>query len=377
MNQINYSVIGLGFGDEGKGLTVDYLANGESNAAVIRHSGGHQVGHGVMHNGEVHEFRHFGSGTFRGVPTYWMPACTVSPISFQIEHMTLFEKFGIKPELNVMSNCPVTTMYDVAYNRAINSINKHGSVGVGFAATLKRHQLVPLFANDLKYKFITKQKLDSIFKYYLELIEEPNLQRAFGYFLGDLKFTPEIFLQSCEYFVENTNINTVKFDMTNFSTFIFEGNQGMLLDKDHGIFPNVTYGNTSNKAILRLPDEVYYVTRCYSTRHGHGPLQNEDKPLPVLKNNQWETNHLNPHQGEFRHSLLSYDHIKYAIDCDSMYLDDCTSKTLVITCMDQIDNPMMTVGKDIVPLNLELFEDLVDHLIVNTSPSSDTFKQLW
>jgi adenylosuccinate synthase len=47
---------------------------------VIRFSGGHQAGHTVVTDDTRHVFSNFGSGTLRGVPTYWSKFCTVEPI---------------------------------------------------------------------------------------------------------------------------------------------------------------------------------------------------------------------------------------------------------------------------------------------------------
>ena len=65
------AVIGLGFGDEGKGSVVSYLTKACDSTIVARFSGGHQVGHTVCTNNTRHVFSNFGSGTLNGTPTYW------------------------------------------------------------------------------------------------------------------------------------------------------------------------------------------------------------------------------------------------------------------------------------------------------------------
>ena len=65
-------VIGLGFGDEGKGITTSYLCKKlEGTKIVVRFNGGHQAGHTVVFNGKRHIFSSWGSGTLQGIPTYW------------------------------------------------------------------------------------------------------------------------------------------------------------------------------------------------------------------------------------------------------------------------------------------------------------------
>ena len=63
--------VGLGFGDEGKGATVDYLARSLNADLVVRFCGGAQAGHNVqLPDGGRHTFAQFGAGTFAGARTY-------------------------------------------------------------------------------------------------------------------------------------------------------------------------------------------------------------------------------------------------------------------------------------------------------------------
>ena len=59
---MNSVVIGLNFGDEGKGVVTNFLAK-TTNRDVVRYSGGSQAGHTVVENGIKHVFSGFGSGT--------------------------------------------------------------------------------------------------------------------------------------------------------------------------------------------------------------------------------------------------------------------------------------------------------------------------
>lgn len=376
-----FSVIGLGYGDEGKGTVVDWLASQYSeNALVIRHSGGHQVGHTVKMGDVIHGFRNFGSGTFRGVPTYYDKLCTVSPLGFHMEYNDLFIKAPkIKPIVFVHPKALVVTIFDIAYNRAKDKIYQHGSVGLGFAATIKRSDLIPLYVFDLKYDFVIDKKINYIIDYYNNLTVNEELYDAYHIELNKLVhngFSPEDFLKSCKFFIENTVIVNMEKDYNfnnSFDYFIYEGNQGVLLDKFHGFFPHVTYGHTTNKTV-NFVNEVFYVTRAYTTKHGNGFLQNESIEMLPLINNEDEQNLNNIYQGHFRHSLLSYDYLRYAIEADGTDLNysASTKKNLVITCMDQIKNPLITVDKNLVQLVPEIFEGLVDKVYVNTSPKSET-----
>ena len=72
--------VGLGFGDEGKGATVDFLTRELSAGLVVRYCGGAQAGHNVeLPDGSRHTFSQFGAGTLAGAKTYLGPRMIISP----------------------------------------------------------------------------------------------------------------------------------------------------------------------------------------------------------------------------------------------------------------------------------------------------------
>lgn len=90
--------------------------------------------------------------------------------------------------------------------------------------------------------------------------------------------------------------------------------------------------------------ELYLVTRAYQTRHGNGPMTNENIPHNISINPS-ETNVLNEYQGEFRRSLLDVDLLEYAIGKD-LFIKDNKRKTLVITCLDHVVDEWRFTYKD-------------------------------
>lgn len=325
------SVIGLGFGDEGKGLVTSYLcAEGEpdpDNQTVIRFSGGHQAGHTVVFNGKRHVFSSFGSGTLQGYPTYWSEFCTLYPVGF-LREWDVLKALDITPTIMVNPDCPITTPYDVRANREQNLKTGHGTVGVGYGTTLLRQENhFNLVVRDLFYPIVLRAKLQNIAEVYYR-----------SQWSHQIDF--ELFYEQC---VKVSDLITLGRYGDVSGHEIFEGSQGILLDKDCGFFPNVTRGNTTSKnafSICSEIDNVYYVTRSYQTRHGSGFMTNE-KSLN-LKNNEEETNTLNPYQGAFRVGELDVELLKYALECDKPYTIN-SEKHLVITCLDQypIDVPSL------------------------------------
>lgn len=317
----NKAVIGLGFGDEGKGLFTDYLCSHSENPLVVRFSGGQQAGHTVVREGIRHVFSNFGAGTLQNAPSYFSKFCTIDPIGIVNELSILLDK-GIKPLLFIDANCPVTTPYDVQYNQ---KNTEHGSCGVGVGDTIRREeQYYSLTFSDLFYPWVLQTKLKLLSQFYYR-VDEIDLSA---------------FLECCESITHSMYIQkSHSFPQNNYSDIIFEGSQGLLLDKNYGFFPHVTRSNTGTQNILSLGVEnleVYLITRAYQTRHGSGPLSNEWLPHTISKNPN-ETNTTNPYQGELRYALLDVSLLEYVIEKDE-YIRRTNNKALVITCLEQIKN---------------------------------------
>ena len=84
--------------------------------------------------------------------------------------------------------------------------------------------------------------------------------------------------------------------------------------------------------------DIYLVTRAYQTRHGDGPMSNEQLPHNI-KANPDETNVRNTYQGAFRRSLLDLDLLEYAVSRDEL-LRSSTNRHLVVTCLDHIEKEL-------------------------------------
>lgn len=330
---MNIAVLGLGYGDEGKGLMVSTLCERYkgSSLAVVRFNGSCQAGHTVvLPDGRKHIFSHFGSGTLQGVPTIWSKMCPVSPSAMLVEWDQLV-KLGCTPVLDVDPCCPIITPWDVIANHSSATNLAHGTCGVGFGACVKRHEETPykVYARDLDYHWILKQKLIAIQRFYQQSQDPSTIDPDFDAECMDK------FLADCESFRSKIFCHR-KFD---YSIHIFEGAQGILLDQTHGLFPHVTRSNTTSQNIRDLGfqlNEIYYMSRSYLTRHGNGPMpfENQSEHIP----NPNETNVLNRFQGFFRTAPLNAELLSYALEVEYKYVTPQASKNWVITCMDQIQD---------------------------------------
>lgn len=342
-------VLGLGFGDEGKGLTTDYLCLKDRYSIVIRFNGGHQAGHCVVtSDGKKHVFSNLGSGTFRDIPTYWSSYCTFSPVFFLEELQSL----ELKTKIYIDHDCPITTHYDILFNRASESSkgkNRNGSCGVGYGATIERQKNIEtqFFFKDLFDLKIVKEKLNDIRKYYRYKInhetdydfDDFSHETEDDFFINSTKLIIDLIKEGSVVAVAESEI----FNNLNWSNYIFEGAQGILLDQNFGTFPHITKSNTTsqnaltiiNRQIQKIEVEIFYVTRAYQTRHGAGPFRDSSSSFKLI-NNSSETNFLNDYQGAFKSNFLDINQLNYALNCDNIY-SKSFSKNIVITCLDHIE----------------------------------------
>ncbi|WP_299779007.1 adenylosuccinate synthetase [uncultured Formosa sp.] len=336
-------VIDLGFGDAGKGVTTDFLASQHpEKSIVVRFSGGHQIGHTVSTEKLTHTFSNFGSGTLLGVPTYYSEYTTLFPPAI-LDEGDFLKTY--QPKLYVHPLAMITTFYDIAYNRAIEKQQNHGSCGLGFGTTIARNkEEVYLYANDLQFKWVLKQRLQSIKTYYNNKLksQSKSVQAYYENELNDYK--DDYFIDSCLAIQKFYSIASLSDLADTFKYFIFEGSQGILLDTQHGFHPHTTWSYTSSKNAIQLIKshlktiseiDIYYVSRCYQTRHGNGPMAETE--AVILQNHENEANVTNEFQGVFRTQALDPELLNYALSCDGIHHQDLISnKNLVITCLDQL-----------------------------------------
>jgi adenylosuccinate synthase len=353
-------IVGLGYGDEGKGLVTDYLVQISERPIVIRFNGGQQAGHTVTTvQGHRHVFSNFGAGSLRGAPTYWSSYCTFSPEHFIDELVTL------KPQAKFfLDKCsPVTTHYDILYNRAKEASRgsrRRGSTGLGFGATIHRHfkDKLHFSAGDFLKQGILTKKLQDIRQYYRgKFADETN----FNFTDFDHNSADQTFIKSIQKLLtlgrrgSLSIVNEEDVFETNGlgNSYVFEGAQGILLDQSFGKKPFVTKSNTSTRNAFEILKrqfqkasvdvDVYYVTRTYLTRHGYGPFDKYIPPFQIT-NNENETNIYNPFQGQFRINCLNIELLNYALSCDSKFASSAR-RHLVITCADQVTKQCLPVLK--------------------------------
>jgi len=326
----SFAIIGAGFGDEGKGLTTDFivsrLAQANASPIVIRHNSAAQPTHTVkMLNGNSWIFGGIGSGTFEKIPTYYHKTAVFSPLMVAKEIKGFTKQFpDIPVKLFIHPDTPVTTPYDIVINELLEQSRsaRHGSCGVGFGETLERHEVGNI-------KLTAGEMFQASPRYYMSYLTEATDLRSWFFERIEMLGLSSYFKKSNKYdLIVNSQFKNLKLTKTVNQEFfkiwiptgeytpVFESAQGLHLDQDMGAFPHVTRSYTGlpnivacmNDLQLQGTLEVYYTTRTYITRHGMGPLSNE-----ILTPPDWlmtdTTNKPSEFQGALRYAWMSLEHL--------------------------------------------------------------------
>ncbi|MFW6639741.1 adenylosuccinate synthetase [Nocardiopsis algeriensis] len=321
-------VTDLGFGDAGKGVTVDLLCARRRYGAVVRANGGAQAAHNVVTpDGRHHTFAQFGAGTLAPggpVPTHLSRFAVVDPFALAAEAVHL-ASLGIADPFSLVTvdrRALIATPWHQAANRArerARGRGRHGSCGMGVgeavAYSLARPEDAPT-VGDCADPAVLRRKLRRLADH-LDAVrrtlgdagdeEDPDPQECLEAYLA---FARRVRLVDEEYLPRLLARDPV----------VFEGAQGVLLDEWHGFHPYTTWSTTTTANPLALLAEAgrpgdarrIGVLRTYTTRHGAGPFVSEDPELAPLLTERHNGTH--PWQGAFRVGHLDLVAHRYALE---------------------------------------------------------------
>ncbi len=349
--------VGLGFGDEGKGATVDFLTRQYHAEVVVRYSGGSQAGHNVeLPDGSRHTFSQFGAGTLAGAKTYLGPRMIISPGTMppEAEHL---KSLGVADPMNSLAahpECLVSTIYHMLLNRlreVARGSDRHGSCGLGIGETRHywlRYGRDAVFASDLWDQSLLKTKLTLLRDRFLQEMQSlPILDESLSETLYETcpPFEADALQKDSEGMQLSPRIPDAK-------TIIFEGAQGVLLDEWKGFPPYTTWSTVTTDHALELVEEhgiedvtVLGLTRAYATRHGAGPFPTFDADFSSRIEDLG--NPVNAWQGTIRSGPLDLVLLRYAVT-------SCPVDGLVVSNFDQVPDaiPLCMKYVDPVPFNV-------------------------
>ena len=274
-------LLGLQWGDEGKGKIVDVLA--PKYQVVARFQGGPNAGHTLEFDGFKHVLHQIPSGIFRQeVQNIIGNGVVLDPIIFKKEidglaHFNLDLRKNLEISKKASIILPTHRLLDAAYEKAKGDA-KIGSTlkGIGPTYTDKISRQGLRVGDMISPDFPTKYKaLVDRHKAILDVYKfKYDLAAAEKEFFEAVEFMKEFRLVDSEYSV-NHAINAGK-------TILAEGAQGSLLDVDFGSYPFVTSSNTITAGACtglgvapKNIGEVFGIFKAYATRVGSGPFPTE------------------------------------------------------------------------------------------------------
>jgi len=274
-------LLGLQWGDEGKGKIVDYLA--DKYDIVARFQGGPNAGHTIIINDQKFVLHTIPSGVFRdNIINVIGNGVVIDPITLEKEIQGLAGLgVDVKNRLLISNKAhlilPTHRLLDAA-SEAAKGKNKIGSTLRGIGPTymdktgrngLRVGNLTKDF--DKKYKAIREKHL-KLLKIYPEI--EFDLEAEEQKWMSSLDALRSLSKVNAEYYFDNA--------LQSGKNILAEGAQGSMLDVDFGTYPFVTSSNTITAGVCTgmgiAPQkirDVIGITKAYCTRVGSGPFPTE------------------------------------------------------------------------------------------------------
>ncbi|MFH1657627.1 MAG: adenylosuccinate synthase [bacterium] len=273
-------IIGIQFGDEGKGKIIDYLA--EESDIIARFQGGNNAGHTLVVGDETFKLHLIPSGVLHDDKTVIIGGGVVIDIKILCEEIDALKKRKHPVEnLKIAGNAHVI----MPWHRALDNYEesrrskKIGTTGrgIGPAYMFKAGRSDAIRIYDFKNDDRLKKKIKEI------LEKNKDYFRRIGYEQEE----KDLIKEYTEY---AKNIRHCICDVSDYlnnvldgnKRVLFEGAQGTLLDIDHGTFPFVTSSNTVAGAVCagsgigpKRITEILGVIKAYTTRVGEGPFPTE------------------------------------------------------------------------------------------------------
>ncbi len=274
-------LLGLQWGDEGKGKIVDVLT--PRYDMVARFQGGPNAGHTLEFAGEKYVLRSVPSGIFQGDKINIIGnGVVLDPVLFREEVESLFNSgHPLKDRLVISRKAhlilPTHRLLDAAGEKALGA-QKVGTTGKGIGPTytdkVSRHGVrVGDIEGDFEanYKRAKERHLGMLRGMSVEV---PDLTQAEADFFAAVEYLRQFRFVDSEFVINNT--------LKSGKNILAEGAQGSMLDIDFGSYPFVTSSNTICAGSCvglgvspRAIGDVYGIFKAYCTRVGAGPFPTE------------------------------------------------------------------------------------------------------
>lgn len=272
------ALLGIVFGDEGKGKVVDVFT--PRYDVVARFAGGPNAGHTIIFEGKKFVLRSIPSGIFdEGKLNIIGNGCVIAPDLFAAEaHELEAAGYDLKSRLHISKRAhlilPTHRVLDRAYEAAKGK-NKVGTTGKGIGPTYsEKASRTGLRVGDILDNF--QEKYNALKARHMQILSDMH------YTDFDITEEEKLWMEGVEYLrqfpLTDTEIE-INRALEAGKNVLAEGAQGTLLDIDHGTYPFVSSSSTVCGGVCTglgvAPNrigEVFGIFKAYSTRVGAGPF---------------------------------------------------------------------------------------------------------
>ncbi len=272
------ALLGIVFGDEGKGKVVDVFT--PKYDVVARFAGGPNAGHTIIFEGKKFVLRSIPSGIFdEGKLNIIGNGCVIAPDLFMAEAKELETAgYSIKERLHLSKRAhlilPTHRVLDRAYEAAKGKA-KVGTTGKGIGPTYsEKASRTGLRVGDILENFAAK--------YQALKTRHEQILKDLNYTDYDITEEEKLWLEGVEYMRQFPLTDTeveLNEALKAGKNVLAEGAQGTMLDIDHGTYPFVSSSNTVSGGVCTglgvAPNtigEIFGIFKAYSTRVGSGPF---------------------------------------------------------------------------------------------------------
>lgn len=279
----NMIVLGMQWGDEGKGKIVDLLTN--QVKYIVRYQGGDNAGHTLVVNKKKVVLHLIPSGILHKNKICIIGNGVVLSVPSLIKEIKMLQenKVSINNRLFISEGCSLILSYHIAMDLAREKKSKEkriGTTGRGIGPAYEdKISRRNVRVGDLKYENFVKERIKENLEYYNHQLVTFYKEKSIDLnsVLDDLLKYKSVVMKLVKDVPQILNRA-----ICNNKPIMFEGSQGFLLDIDHGSYPYVTSSNTVSGAITagsgvgpRHIKTILGVMKVYLTRVGLGPFPTE------------------------------------------------------------------------------------------------------
>ena len=272
------ALLGIVFGDEGKGKVVDYFT--PRYDVVARFAGGPNAGHTIIFDGKKFVLRSIPSGIFdEGKVNIIGNGCVIAPDLFMTEAKELESAgYSLTDRLHISRRAhlilPTHRLLDRAYEAAKGK-NKVGTTGKGIGPTYSdKAARIGLRVGDILENF--EEKYARLKTRHEQILRDMNFTDY------DIADEERLWMEGVDYMrkfrLTDTEIEINRY-LEEGKTVLAEGAQGSQLDIDHGTYPFVSSSSTTAGGVCtglgiapNKIDRVFGIFKAYTTRVGAGPF---------------------------------------------------------------------------------------------------------